>query len=50
MVLAYAAAGEIHEFLTANEIPYVIIGGIANQRWGKPLLTRDVGDHVPSAV
>ncbi len=29
-----AAAVEFHEFLTAQAIPYAIIGGIAVQFWG----------------
>ncbi|TVM03513.1 MAG: hypothetical protein CV087_04655 [Candidatus Brocadia sp. WS118] len=33
---------EIHEFLTREGIPYVLIGGIALQWWGEPRFTRDV--------
>ena len=38
----FEAAWELHRFLIEREIPYVIIGGIAVQRWGQPRLTRDV--------
>ena len=37
------AAWEIHLFLTARHIPYMIIGGLAVQYWGEPRFTRDVG-------
>ncbi len=33
---------QLHSFLSRRRIPYVIIGGIAVQRWGQPRLTRDV--------
>ncbi|RJQ32222.1 MAG: hypothetical protein C4562_04110 [Actinobacteria bacterium] len=36
------AAFEIHDFLTSNNIPYVIIGGLATQFWGEPRFTQDV--------
>ncbi|HET7875892.1 MAG TPA: hypothetical protein VFN71_10235 [Methylomirabilota bacterium] len=36
------AAWRLHLFFTARRVPYVIIGGIAVQRWGQPRLTRDV--------
>lgn len=36
------AAWEVHCFLTARQIPYAIIGGLAVQRWGEPRFTRDV--------
>jgi hypothetical protein len=42
MILPYEAAREVHDFLTAQKIPYTIIGGIAIQRWGEPRLTKDV--------
>lgn len=42
MNLQFETAWHLHQFLTARRIPYVIIGGIAVQRWGQPRLTRDV--------
>lgn len=42
MILPYEAAKEIHEFLSGGNISYVIIGGIAVQRWGDPRLTKYV--------
>ncbi len=33
------AASELHEFLTAEGVSYVIIGGLAVQHWGEPRLT-----------
>jgi len=42
MILPYDAAREIHEYLSEQGIPYVIIGGVAVQRWGEPRLTKDV--------
>jgi len=36
------AAWQLHCFLSARNIPYVVIGGIAVQRWGEPRLTIDV--------
>lgn len=38
----FEAAREFHAFLTAQGIPYAIIGGIAVQVWGEPRATRDV--------
>ena len=38
----FEAAWQLHSFLTARNIPYVVIGGIAVQRWGEPRLTIDV--------
>lgn len=38
----FEAAWQLHQFLTSRHIPYVIIGGVAVQRWGEPRLTRDV--------
>jgi hypothetical protein len=38
----FEAAWEIHQFLTALDIPYAIIGGLAVQRWGEPRFTQDV--------
>ncbi len=38
----FEAAWRLHTFLTARQIPYAIIGGIAVQRWGRPRFTRDV--------
>ena len=38
----FEAAWQLHRFLTERDIPYVIIGGIAVQRWGEPRLTIDV--------
>lgn len=42
MNLQFETAWRLHQFLTDRKIPYVIIGGIAVQRWGQPRLTRDV--------
>ncbi len=42
MNLQFETAWRLHQFLTERGIPYVIIGGIAVQRWGQPRLTRDV--------
>ena len=36
------AAWEVHTFLTARGVPYVIIGGLAVQHWGEPRFTLDV--------
>jgi hypothetical protein len=36
------AAWQLHRFLTERDIAYVVIGGIAVQRWGEPRLTIDV--------
>jgi hypothetical protein len=36
------AAWQLHRFLTARNIPYVVIDGLAVQRWGEPRLTIDV--------
>lgn len=36
------AAWELHVFLSALGVPYVIIGGMAVQRWGEPRFTLDV--------
>ena len=33
---------EVHEFMTSQQIPYMIIGGMALQYWGEPRFTRDV--------
>lgn len=33
---------EIHRFFSDNNIPYVVIGGIAVQYWGEPRLTQDI--------
>jgi len=40
--LQFETAWRLHRFLGERRIPYVIIGGIAVQRWGQPRLTRDV--------
>jgi len=40
--LQFETAWRLHQFLTDRKIPYIIIGGIAVQRWGQPRLTRDV--------
>ena len=37
-----AAAWELHRFLTELGVPYVIIGGMAVQRWGEARFTQDV--------
>lgn len=36
------AAWEVHTFLSGRGISYVIIGGMAVQRWGEPRFTLDV--------
>jgi len=33
---------DIHQFFTRENIPYVLIGGIALQQWGEPRFTRDI--------
>ena len=38
----FSTAWTVHPFLTDRSIPYVIIGGLAVQRWGNPRFTRDV--------
>jgi hypothetical protein len=38
----FEAAWQLHSFLTERDIPYLIIGGVAVQRWGEPRLTIDV--------
>jgi hypothetical protein len=38
----YEAAWERHLFLSRKKIPYVVLGGIAVQKWGQPRLTKDV--------
>ena len=38
----FEAAWQLHRFLTERDIAYVVIGGIAVQRWGEPRLTIDV--------
>jgi len=38
----FAAAWEIHSFLTERGIAYAIIGGTALPRWGEPRFTKDV--------
>jgi hypothetical protein len=38
----FEAAWQLHRFLSERNIPYVVIGGIAVQRWGEPRLTIDV--------
>jgi len=38
----FEAAWELHEYLTAHGVPYVIIGGTALSRWGEPRFTADV--------
>ena len=38
----FEAAWQLHRFLTERDIAYVVIDGIAVQRWGEPRLTIDV--------
>lgn len=38
----FRAIWEVHQFFTSENIPYVLIGGIALQWWGEPRFTRDV--------
>src|SRR5574341_456390 len=42
MLPIYEAAWEMHQYLNRKRIPYVLIGGIAVQKWGRPRLTKDV--------
>jgi hypothetical protein len=42
MLPIYEAAWEMHLFLSRKKIPYVVIGGLAVQKWGQPRLTRDL--------
>lgn len=42
MTLQFEVASEVHQFFIQERIPYVVIGGIALQRWGEPRFTRDV--------
>lgn len=42
MLPIYEAAWEMHQYFTRRRIPYVIIGGVAVQKWGRPRLTKDV--------
>jgi hypothetical protein len=42
MIPIFEAAWEIHTFLTRRKILYVIIGGVAVQKWGEPRVTNDV--------
>jgi hypothetical protein len=37
----FEAAWRLHQFFSTRGIPYVVIGGIAVQRWGEPRLTVD---------
>jgi hypothetical protein len=37
------ALRRLKEFLEANCVPYMVIGGIANAVWGQPRYTHDVG-------
>jgi hypothetical protein len=43
MIDLFDAAGEVHRFLIANQVPYVFIGGLAVQYWGEPRFTQDLG-------
>ena len=45
----FEAAWQLHRFLTDRDIPYIVIEGIAGQRWGEPHLTIDV-DLSPSPL
>lgn len=36
------AVWEVHEFLSKNNVPYAVIGGMAVQHWGEPRFTQDV--------
>jgi len=49
MIDIFKAAWEFHQFFVKNEIPYVVIGGLAVQNWGEPRTTRyvDVTIAVP---
>lgn len=42
MNVQYRAIKEVHDFFTKEGIKYVIIGGIALQKWGEPRFTRDL--------
>jgi hypothetical protein len=45
----FEAAWQLHRFLTERDIPYVVIGGIAVQRWGEPRLTDRRRSRDPAA-
>lgn len=36
------ALGEVVAFLEKEQVPYVLIGGLAVQHWGEPRATRDI--------
>jgi hypothetical protein len=42
MIPIFEAAWEMHIYLAQKKIPYVIIGGVAVQKWGEPRATKDV--------
>lgn len=42
MIPIFEAAWEIHSYLMHRKILYVIIGGVAVQKWGEPRVTNDV--------
>lgn len=42
MSLQIKALAELHQFFVSQNIPYVVIGGIALQYWGEPRFTRDI--------
>jgi predicted nucleotidyltransferase len=50
MDLRFEAAWEVHQFLNKHRIPYVIIGGIAIQKWGDPRFTKDVDMTIATSL
>ncbi len=44
------AARELHQFLSELNIDYVVIGGIAVQKWGNPRFTRDADITIASPL
>jgi hypothetical protein len=46
----YEAAWEVHQFLAAHNVHYVIIGGFAVQKWSDPRFTKHVDLTVPAPL
>lgn len=42
MIENETAAEEVHQILTELQLPYVIIGGMAIQKWGEARFTKDL--------
>ena len=43
----FEAAWQLHRFLTDRDIPYIVIEGIAGQRWGEP---REIAAAFPARL